>query len=38
MQVYTENEIEYIKSGSILGAVLKNLADNPGDNKLEELG
>lgn len=38
VQVYTENEIEYIKSGSILGAVLKNLADNPGDNKLEELG
>jgi aconitate hydratase len=26
MQVYTDNEIEYIKHGSILGAVLKNLA------------
>lgn len=38
VQVYTENEIEYIKSGSILGAVLKNLASSHGDNKLEELG
>ena len=38
VQVYTENEIEYIKSGSILGAVLKNLASSHGANKLEELG
>ena len=38
VQVYTENEIEYIKSGSILGAVLKNLASSHGDNKFEELG
>ncbi|MFK7968000.1 MAG: aconitate hydratase AcnA [Rickettsiaceae bacterium] len=28
MQVYTDNEIEYIKHGSILGAVLKNLASS----------
>ncbi len=27
LQVYTDNEIEYIKHGSILGAVLKNLAN-----------
>lgn len=27
LQVYTENEIEYIKNGSILGAVIKNLKD-----------
>ena len=25
LQVYTDNEIEYIKHGSILGAVIKNL-------------
>jgi aconitate hydratase len=28
MQVYTDNEIDYIKHGSILGAVLKNLVNN----------
>ena len=27
LQVYTDNEIEYIKHGSILGAVIKNLSD-----------
>jgi aconitate hydratase len=27
LQVYTDNEIEYIKHGSILGSVLKNLAN-----------
>ncbi len=27
LQVYTENEIEYIKNGSILGAVIRNLKD-----------
>lgn len=37
MQVYTENEIRYIKSGSILAAVLKNLANSHGDNKRGEL-
>jgi aconitate hydratase len=37
MQVYTENEIGYIKSGSILAAVLKNLANSHGDNKRGEL-
>ena len=28
LQVYTDNEIEYIKHGSILGAVIKNLINN----------
>ena len=27
LQIYTDNEIEYIKHGSILGSVIKNLSE-----------